>query len=67
MTATANSGEVVMVNDISRALFHAKVARHVYVQLPEEDRGPGAEEHLCGKLRLSTYGARDAAQSWHKE
>merc|ERR1712218_164332 len=27
MTASANKGEVIMVNDISRAFFHAKVER----------------------------------------
>ena len=46
--------------------FHAKVERDVYIQLPEEDRGPG-EEAMCGKLRLSMYGTRDAAQNWYKE
>ena len=66
MTAIANKGEVVMINDISRAFFHAKVERDVYVELPEEDRKPG-EEHLCGKLRFSMYGTRDAAQNWYKE
>ena len=66
MIATANKGEVVMVNDISRAFFHAKVEREVYVELPAEDRKPG-EEHLCGKLRFSMYGTRDAAQNWYNE
>ena len=66
MTATANNGEVVMINDISRAFFRAKVERDVYIQLPEEARNKG-EEHLCGKLRLSMYGARDAVQNWYKE
>ena len=66
MTATANKGEVVTANDISRAFFHATVERDVYVQLPEEDMG-SREEHLCGQLRLSMYGARDAAQNWYKE
>ena len=55
-----------MINDISRAFFHAKVERDVYIQLPDEDRGAG-EEHMCGKLRLSMYGTRDAAQNWYKE
>ena len=27
MTATANHGEIIMVNDISRAFFHAKAKR----------------------------------------
>ena len=66
MTATANKGEVIMVNDISRAFFNAKVERDVFVQLPGEDRWRG-EEGMCGKLRLSMYGIRDAAQTWYKE
>ena len=49
MTATANKGEILMVNDISRAFFHAKVTRDVYVQMPKEDMKPG-EENMCGKL-----------------
>ena len=66
MTATANKGEILMTNDISRAFFHAKVKRDVYVQLAEEDRGPH-EEGICGKLRYSMYGTRDAAQHWFEE
>ena len=33
---------------------------------PRKIKGPG-EEHLCGKLRYSMYGTRDAAQNWHNE
>ena len=32
----------------------------VFVELPEEDSEPG----MCGKLRKSMYGTRDAAQNW---
>ena len=66
MTATSNKGEIVMVNDISRAFFHAKAERDVYVQLAPEDVLLG-EEGMCGKLRYSMYGTRDAAQNWYKE
>ena len=66
MIATANKGDLIMVNDISRAFFHAKVTRDVYVQLPKEDKQQG-EEETCGKLRFSMYGTRDAAQNWHNE
>ena len=66
MTASANKGEVIMVNDISRAFFHAKVERDVYIQLLDEDKKAG-EENMCGKSRLSMYGTRDAAQNWYKE
>ena len=64
--ATANKGEVIMVNDISLAFFHARVERDVYVQLPEEDKEVG-DDNMCGKLRPSMYGTRDAAQNWYKE
>ena len=43
MTATSNQGEIIMVNDISRAFFHARVTMDVYVQIPDEDKGPGEE------------------------
>ena len=66
MAATQNRGEVVMVNDVSRAFFHAKVKRDVYVALPAEDRGPG-DESKCAKLEYSLYGTRDAAINWHDE
>ena len=52
--------------DVSRAYFHAKAMRPVYVRIPQEDFEPG-EEGLCGKLLLSMYGTRDAAQNWHEE
>ena len=55
MAAIGNNGAVIMVNDISRAFFHAKVARDVYVQLPPEDTAQG-EEGMCGKLRFPCTG-----------
>ena len=66
MVATKNQGEILMVNDVSRAFFHAKAKRQVYVALPDEDRLPG-EEQVCAKLQYSMYGTRDAALNWHKE
>ena len=39
MVASGNKGEVLMLNDVSRAFFHAKATRDVYVQLPEEEKG----------------------------
>lgn len=66
MTAIANKGEILMVNDIRKVFFHARAKRDVYVQLAEEDRGPN-EEGLCGKLRYSMYGTRDVAQNWLEE
>ena len=66
MTACCNKGEVVMINDISRAFFHAKAKREVYVQIPQEDLQPN-EEGVCGKLNYSMYGTRDAAQKLFEE
>ena len=66
MTACCNNGEVVMVNDISRAFCHAKAKREVLVKLPQEDTKP-VEEGLCGRLNYSMYGTRDAAQNWFEE
>lgn len=66
MAAIGNKGEVVMVNDVSRAVFHAKLKRAVYVELPAEDKGLG-DENKCARLNYSMYGTRDAAVNWHDE
>ena len=66
MVTTANHGEILMVNDISRALFHAKAKREVYVQLTQEDMEHG-DEKLCGRLNYSMYGTKDAAHDWYQE
>ena len=63
LVTSGNKGEVVMINDVSRAFFHAPAKRKVYVQLPIEDSEKG-QEYLCGKLNFSMYGTRDAAQNW---
>ena len=63
MTTPGNKGESIMINDISRAFFHAPAKRMVYVQLPNEDQ-QHVEECLCGRLNFSMYGIRDAAQNW---
>ena len=60
-TASGNKGEVIMVNDISRAFFHAPAKRKVYVQPPSEDQEKG-QEGICGRLSFSLYRNRDAAQ-----
>ena len=64
--ATQNRGEVLMVNDVSRVFFHAKVKRNVYVELPYEDKVK-CDEGRCAKLEYSMYGTRDAAINWHHE
>ena len=49
--------------DVGRAYFYAPARRPVYVKLPDEDKMEG-DEGKCGKLRVSMYGARDAALNW---
>ena len=55
MSASGNTGELIMINDVSRAFFHAKATRDVFVQLPDEDRKPG-EERLEYSRRLVEHG-----------
>ena len=59
-------GQKMLYADVSRAYFYAPAVRPVDVQLPDEDRGPG-DEGMCGKLRVSMYGTRDAAMNWATE
>ena len=64
--AIGHKGEIVMINDVSRAIVHAKVNRDVYVALPSEDTTE--QDHgKCAKLEFSMYGTRDAAINWHEE
>ena len=54
---------LITIADVSRAHFYADAVRDVYVRLPSEDpktKQPG----VCGKLRKTMYGSRDAAQRW---
>ena len=62
----ANRQYKLLYADVSRAYFYAAAARQVYVQLPDEDRGPD-DIGKCGKLRASMYGTRDAAMNWATE
>ena len=55
-----------MAIDVSRAYFFADAIRPVYIELPMEDRLP-ADEGMVGRLNLSLYGTRDAAQHWAVE
>ena len=59
-------GKVVALVDVRRAKFYAPARRRVFVELPAEDCQPG-DEHMCGLLRYSLYGTRDAAQNWEEE
>ena len=50
-----------------RIMFNvAEAKRELYVELPEEDYDE-KEGDMVGKLRLSMYGTRDAAQNWFLE
>ena len=66
MAATrGNEDKIIMLNDVSRAFFNAKVTREVYIHLPPEDMEPG-EKDMVGKLNLCLYGTRDAAMHWQE-
>ena len=56
-------GMGLMYADVSRAYFHAKAVRPVYVKLPDEDIEPG-DEGKCGILKMSMHGNQDAALNW---
>ena len=59
---------MVMVNDVSRALFEAPAVRQVCVELPSEDvtSSDRAADNV-GHLQRSLYGTRDAATNWQEE
>ena len=59
-------GKVLAFVDVRRAYFYTPARRKVFVELPPEDYQPG-DEHMCGLLRYSLYGTRDAAQNWEEE
>ena len=52
--------------DVRRAYFYAPARRKVFVELAPEDYPPG-DEHMCGLLRYSLNGTRDAAQNGEEE
>ena len=56
----------ILFADVRRAYFNAEATRDVFVQLPPEDEQYGYDG-VCGKLRLSMYGTRDASQNWERE
>ena len=49
-----------------RAYFYAPARRRAFVELLPVDYQAG-DEHMCGLLRYSLYGTRDAAQNWEEE
>ena len=54
------------VIDIKRAYFYAPSKRPTFIEIPSEDRQAG-DEGKVGRLELSLYGTRDAAQNWSEE
>ncbi|CAK0826515.1 unnamed protein product [Prorocentrum cordatum] len=50
----------ILVLDVSRAHFHPKCRRELYIRLPEED----AQAGFVGRLLRTLYGTRDAANAW---
>ena len=52
----------LMAIDVSRAYFYAESIRPVFIELPKEDRLP-TDEGMVGRLNLSLFGTRDAAQN----
>ena len=66
ISASSDKGELVRVNDTSRAFLHDQVNRDAYARLPAEDLQPG-EEELCGKLIFSIHGTRGTAQKLQLE
>ena len=64
-TDTESGGRrALMINDVRRAYFYAKIQRDVYIELPAEDDQHG--KGMLGKLRLCLYGTRDAAKGWQE-
>ena len=60
--ASENKDSKVLYVDVSRAYFYAKSVRPTFIKLPAEDPR-SSEEGLVGKLMMSMYGTRDAAQN----
>ena len=56
-----------MGNDVSRAFFCAlvKPQHQIYVELSDEFGEDGSQ--MCGRLRMSMYGTKAAAQNWQRE
>ena len=49
--------------DVKRAHFHSPATRDIFVELPPERK----QEGMCGHLKRSMYGTRDAAYNWEME
>ena len=62
MAAEDQRRQVILV-DISRAYFNAKISRTIFVELPPE---AGYGKGYVRKLDKCMYGTRDAAQGWER-
>ena len=60
----ARESACVIIIDIKRAYFYAPAQKAIYVKLPPEDPQSSNPE-VCGKLKKSLYGTRDAGANWH--
>ena len=71
MAATSRKDKkenLMMVNDVSRAYFYAKVKSEIFVELPLEDKSAeDMRKDNVGRLNLSLYGTREAALNWQDE
>ena len=56
----------MMTIDIKRAHFYAPTRRRAFVTLPPEDPRFG-EPGVCGELKTSMDGTRDASANWEAE
>ena len=65
LCASTRSHRILSI-DVKRAYFYALAKRALFIVLPAEDRLPGDEDKV-GRLNLSLYGTRDAAQNWTQE
>ena len=54
------------VIDIKWAYVYAAARREVFIEITDEDKN-GDESGMIGRLNLSRYGTRDAAQNWSEE
>ena len=56
--ARPNEDRVIMLNDVARAFFEARMKRYVCVDLPAEARAESDAEDYVGLLLMSVYGTR---------
>ena len=63
---TINS-KVLMINDVSRALFEAPIQRSVCIELPKYKSKEDTRRDMFGHLTKSLYGERDADATFHKK